>query len=166
MNFETHFPLSMLVFQGKFLKNGSPEIFGLWYGRQAGLPRTRAAKKRISEDLKAGLCRMVILAGTDNQIEDLLFSLEWDVTIRDTAYPSMWKAIQLPKTNLSIAVAFDNIFAPKGTSVSAEVNVRFTEPTSSVISNRYSAREVVRLELAGNWEVGEAGRMIRNAHLN
>ncbi len=145
----------MLVFQIRFLEGDFAEFFGFWYGRQKNPPRTREEKRAVLDDLEAGQSREIILAGTSKQIEDLLFSLQWEGAIRDTANPTMEKAIQRVKTNPLEGAAFDNLLSPKGTLVRMDANVRLTAPVSSVIAELYSECDIVRLELAPDWRVGE-----------
>lgn len=109
--------LAIVIVQIKFLEDDSAEMFVFWYPEKDHLPRTREERRLVLQDLHEGRCRKLNLIGSISQIEQILLSCCWDVTIRDTWFPGMEKAVAMAKQYRAIGMAFDNLLNPKGTKI-------------------------------------------------
>lgn len=143
-------PVGMLVIWAKRFNENFAVINGAWYYKEHYVPASLEEKLKVTEDLKQKRCTVISIAGTYDQILDLL--MQTDRFNRDGDFDDEgFKMLQNELLKDSDkAYIFEDVFNLAGNSLMLDTVVEIDETMDEVLS-AIKSNKAVMVKISEGW---------------
>mgnify|MGYP001218758171 FL=1 len=150
-------PIGILITSIRNVGKDVLEIYGFWYHKEVGLPKTIDERKFFSSDLMVERCCHVSIRGSRDQIEEIISFAYSAFNQGEEKEEKIQKEVvtifDFLKTTPKAAHVFDDLMEPKGTSLPANIVVVVNEDYKSLKRKILSKPDIVKLKLDKDWSL-------------
>jgi hypothetical protein len=150
-------PIGLLITSIKNSGEGTFSIYGYWYHKEIGLPKTKAERKNFYSDLMKERCCQVQIDGSTSQIEEIVAFAYSDFFKGDENEEKVQKEIvtimNFLKSTSNAVHIFEDLMKPMGNSLPANIVVVIEGDYNSIKKKIHSKTDLIKLKLDSNWSL-------------